>query len=265
MLELYTHAVSPASQKVRLALAEKGLDWERHDVDLPNKENLEPWYLALNPQGVLPTLVHDGQPVVESSIICEYLEDIFPAPALRPTDAGALARMRLWMKLVDERLHTAAGAFVWALFMGPVLREKPEDERERLLSRIPDRARQDRHRRWVDLGADSPDFQNAVFTYRETFDAMNRALAEQEWMTGDNFGLADCALLPYLHAMRQLGWDGMYESEHPLVADWFARARMRPSYRTTIEDEIPAAVMGQMQKVGATVKDRVLARFAASA
>lgn len=58
-MELYFHPLSPASQKVRLTLAEKSLDWELKSVDLANKENLEPWYLALNPLGVLPTLVDD--------------------------------------------------------------------------------------------------------------------------------------------------------------------------------------------------------------
>ena len=70
-MELYSHPVSPASQKVRLVLAEKNIDYEIRPVDLPAKENLEPWYLKLNPMGVLPTLVVDGTPLVESSIICE--------------------------------------------------------------------------------------------------------------------------------------------------------------------------------------------------
>jgi glutathione S-transferase len=75
MLELYTNPMSPCAQKVRIVLAEKGLEWTPHQVSLKDKENLEPWYLELNPLGVVPTLVHDGKPVIESSIICEYLDD----------------------------------------------------------------------------------------------------------------------------------------------------------------------------------------------
>lgn len=85
-LELYTHPMSPCSQKVRIVLAEKNLSCTKVDVDLPGKANLEPDYLKLNPLGVVPTLVDDGKPVIESSIICEYLEDKFPEPELRPSD-----------------------------------------------------------------------------------------------------------------------------------------------------------------------------------
>ena len=80
MLALYTHPMSPCAQKVRIVLAEKGLEWEKRHVSLPDKENLKPDYLKLNPLGVVPTLVDDERPIIESSIICEYLEDKFPDP-----------------------------------------------------------------------------------------------------------------------------------------------------------------------------------------
>ncbi len=73
MLELYTHPQSPCVQKVRIVLAEKGLDWSKHHVSLPDKENLRPEYLKLNPLGVVPTLVDNGQPIIESSIISRML------------------------------------------------------------------------------------------------------------------------------------------------------------------------------------------------
>ena len=105
MLELYTHPMSPCAQKVRIVLAEKGLDWKKHHIDLPNKENLRPEYLKLNPLGVVPTLVHDGRPVIESSIICEYLNDAFPHTPLMPADVYAASQIRFWMKHVDTKLH----------------------------------------------------------------------------------------------------------------------------------------------------------------
>ena len=78
MIELYTHPMSPCAQKVRILLAEKGLDWQAHHIDLTQKENLKPEYLKLNPLGVVPTLVDAGKVVIESSIICEYLDDAYP-------------------------------------------------------------------------------------------------------------------------------------------------------------------------------------------
>ncbi len=76
-LELYNAPHSTCSQKVRLTLAEKTLDFVEHHVSLWDNEHLTDWYLKLNPNGVVPTLVHGGQPVIDSSVINEYLDEVF--------------------------------------------------------------------------------------------------------------------------------------------------------------------------------------------
>ena len=78
MLTLYTHPMSPCAQKVRITLAEKALDYESVHIDLPNKENLQDWYLKLNPAGVVPTLVDGDNVIKESSLICEYMTEASP-------------------------------------------------------------------------------------------------------------------------------------------------------------------------------------------
>ena len=95
MLELWHTANSTCSQKVRIALAEKGLAWTSHHLNLRAFEQLSPAFLALNPAGMVPVLRHDGRVLRESLAINEYLDEVFPAPALRPvlrvTLLGALA------------------------------------------------------------------------------------------------------------------------------------------------------------------------------
>ena len=105
MLDLYTHPQWPCAQKVKIVLAEKGLVWRKHHVNLPEKENLLPEYLKLNPLGVVLTLVHNGRPVPESNIICEYLDEAFPQQRLMPSDPYLAAQVRCWMKHVDGKLH----------------------------------------------------------------------------------------------------------------------------------------------------------------
>src|SRR3954465_10252963 len=107
MLELWHEWNSVHSFKVRVVLSEKGLAWADRNLELLNFEHLRPEYLRLNPNGVVPTLVHDGRVVLESSIICEYLEDAFPAPALLPSDPYGRARARVWLKHFDEVVHPA--------------------------------------------------------------------------------------------------------------------------------------------------------------
>ena len=84
MLTLYDYGNSVCCQKVRITLREKGLDWDAIRVDLFASEQYDPKYLKLNPKGVVPTLVHDGVPVIESTLICEYLDETFPDPPLAP-------------------------------------------------------------------------------------------------------------------------------------------------------------------------------------
>ena len=76
----------------------KGLDWESVKVDLFRAEQYAPKYLKLNPKGVVPTLVHNGKAIFESTLICEYLDDTFPEPRLIPADPWLRTRMRLWSK-----------------------------------------------------------------------------------------------------------------------------------------------------------------------
>ncbi len=162
MLELYTHPMSPCAQKVRIVLAEKGLEWKKHHVNLQQKENLHPDYLKLNPLGVVPTLVHDDKPVIESSIICEYLEDTFPQHSRRPEDSYRRAGMRYWMKHVDVKLHPSCGTLQWPMVMRDALMELPEKERQAILDRIPEKPRRERQKRLVQFGLDAPDVGDAV-------------------------------------------------------------------------------------------------------
>ena len=109
MIELYHAHISTCSQKVRLCLAEKGLEWTSHPLDFAKAEHLAPAYLALNPNGVVPTLVHDGDPVIDSSVICEYLQEIAPkqGSSLMPGTPYGRARVRAWMRYIEE-VPTAA-------------------------------------------------------------------------------------------------------------------------------------------------------------
>jgi len=109
MLELYHAPQSTCSQKVRIALAEKNLDWTERRVNLPKNEQLRPEYLKLNPNGVVPTLVHDGKVIIDSSVILEYLDEVFPKPLLSPADPARRAQMRAWMRFLEEVPTAAIG------------------------------------------------------------------------------------------------------------------------------------------------------------
>ncbi len=84
MLELYHNNISVCAQKVRVVLAEKNLPWTSHHLSLAKGDQLTAEFKKLNPRGVVPVLVHDGNVIVESSVICAYLDETFPSPSLMP-------------------------------------------------------------------------------------------------------------------------------------------------------------------------------------
>ena len=127
MITLYDFGNSVCCQKVRITLTAKGLEWDSIKVDLFRSEQYDPRYLALNPKGVVPTLVHDGKPVIELTLICEYLDDDLPEPPLMPADPWQRTRMRLWSKIVDEGLHEGVTEISFSAMFRERMRMMPEE------------------------------------------------------------------------------------------------------------------------------------------
>ena len=138
MLVLYHAGLTACSKKVRLCLREKGLDYVSHYVELGKFDQHDPDYLKLNPNGLVPTLVHDDAAIIESTVINEYLDDVFPDVPLRPADPVERARARLWGKLADEALGpNMVVAFSGPSNIGMAARELAAADIDGVLDRIP--------------------------------------------------------------------------------------------------------------------------------
>jgi glutathione S-transferase len=147
MLTLYDFGNSVCCQKVRITMCAKGLDWDSVKVDLFKAEQYDPKYLKLNPKGIVPTLVHDGKAIIESTLICEYLDDTFPEPPLIPANSWLRTRMRLWSKMVDEGLFEGVTEISFSAMFRERMRNMPEEIRERRFRNIGDPRRRDRFMR----------------------------------------------------------------------------------------------------------------------
>ena len=143
-LILYDFGNSVCCQKVRITLRAKSLDWAARRVDLFKSEQYDPQYLKMNPKGVVPTLVHDGKPIIESTLICEYIDEIFPDPPLVPKDAYNRARMRLWSKFADEGLHDGVTELSFSAMFRERMRAMTEERDAR--KALPQRRRSAPHR-----------------------------------------------------------------------------------------------------------------------
>ena len=234
MLRLYQGRTAVCSIKVRLTLAEKGLDFEPVNLNLRAGDQHKPEYLQLNPNGVVPTLVHDDFVLIESSVIMQYLDENFPAPLLQPEDPKDRARMRLWMKRVDEILHPAIGVLIYAMVHATTLRKKSPADLEAYFRSVPNPATRELQRAAVERGLDAPAAAQALRSYDKTLGEMETALARHPWLAGDGYSLADAAVTPYVNRFAMLGLSNMWTHNRPNVTDWFDRVQARASFAKAV-------------------------------
>ncbi len=231
MLELYNFPMSTCSQKVRIVLAEKGLDWV--DRRIESGEHLKPEYLALNPNGVVPTLVHDGTPIVDSSVICEYLDEMFPQNSTTPPTALGRARMRAWLRYIEEVPTPAVRypSFNRVLVKNLQRLSKAEFDRQADIRPL----RKHFYHRMGQTGFPKEDLDNAIEDIQNTIERMEKALAADggPWILGTQFTLVDVCLVPTIDRMEDLGYAHMWERGFPRVTAWWAAIKARPSYAAT--------------------------------
>ena len=228
MLELYHSGLSTCSKQVRQALVEKALPYVSRYIELQHHDHLSAAYLARNPWGVVPTLVHDGHTIVNSAAINEYLDDAFPEPPLRPSEPAARARMRLWTWAADM-IHPALQDATYDGVLKDRMAHFDADDVARLVDRMPAPERGQRLRRMVDGGIDP----NAIdFAFERLAFVIGRAedgLANGPWLAGDTYSLADISMLAIVHRVFELRPALVDRDSFPRVNDWRDRSMARPA------------------------------------
>jgi glutathione S-transferase len=230
-IELFHFWDSFCSFKVRICLEEKGLPWTGHHIDLMAFENLTPSYLAVNPKAVVPTLVHDGSLVPESSIINEFLDDRYPEPALRPTDPLARARVRYWVKVEEDELFTAVRPASLNLMMKQAFARYSEADFDRLLAAHPRPHLIPTLKKMFLLPPDPKAVDQSRRSLRVTLKKMDQELTEAgPWLAGATYSLADIAAAPVIDRLQRLNMTDLWDSL-PAVKDWVARVTSRSAYQ----------------------------------
>jgi len=230
MLILHHAWRSSASRRVRLCLEEKGLTYESHTVDMAAMEHHSPEYLKINPNGVVPALIHDGRPLYESGTICEYLDEVFPDPPLRPADAYDRATMRNWIRHVDERIHNLI-IFNWRHHLQKVASQWSDAELAEKMKNIPSKERQES---WLRV-ARRPYTEEERTTARgklvELLDRMEATLKTSAWLAGPAYSIADIAVVPFVKRIdEEIAPDQVTPAAHPRVAEWWSTIQSRPAF-----------------------------------
>ncbi|MEO6153482.1 MAG: glutathione S-transferase family protein [Croceibacterium sp.] len=263
MLELYHHGSSVCAAKVRLALAEKAIAWTGHYLDILAGEQFTPAYLAINPRGAVPAIVHDGTILTESTVICEYLDSAFDGPALRPADPLGQARMRLWTKRVDEEVHPATRPLTYVVTHRHAILARGPTAVEEHIASDPHPGWRARKRRWIEQGFAAPDVADALAVFVALVQDMAGTLAEREWLAGPEYTLADGALTPYLNRLAMLGLAGLW-ADLPPVARWWDRVQARPSFEPALFAWLPADLRARMEADGRRAAPDIARALAAS-
>jgi glutathione S-transferase len=243
MLELYHSVNSVCAQKVRVALAEKGLDYREHLMSLRG-DQFDAEYMKLNPNAVVPTLIHDGRPVIESSVILYYLDEAFPGPPLMPRDPHERAAARTFNKLIDEHVHNSCTILTFATAFRPWFAGLTGEQIAARLAKSPSKQRTEYKRDVALNGLDSKYVRDAVGYHVKLLKSMDAALERGGWLAGESFSLADAAVIPYILRLDLLRLPRLWD-DRPNVASWYARMRERLSVRRemlermTPEDHAP--------------------------
>lgn len=242
MLELYHAGRTTCSRKARLCLAEKGLDYVSHYMNLGAFENHTPEYLKLNPNGVVPTLVHDGTVIIESTFINEYIDEVFPEPPLRPADPALTAKMRVWGKIADEYGLAAVRVPTWTRTKKANIDAlKEEGELEDVIARIPLKDHRDKYRLIAGDGFSEADFENSYATMDMIYAKTEAALADGPWLVGEQYTLADINMLPFITQFGAYRPELLDGKSHPRTKEWHERCMARPAVIKTYtpSDEAP--------------------------
>ncbi|MDZ4136862.1 MAG: glutathione S-transferase N-terminal domain-containing protein, partial [Paracoccaceae bacterium] len=230
---LFNAPQSTCSQRVRYALHAKGLTFDEHKFDLFSGDQLRPEYLAINPNGVVPTLLHDGQPVTDSAVILEYLEDILPDIApLRPADPIAVARMRAMIHFIDEVPTPAVRVPSYNLAFLPHYQAMTEAEFQALCEAKP--LRREFLRKMGRTGFSKADMDEALGRLGRGVERMAAWLTESggPWLMGRALTLADVAVMPVIVRMDDINLGHLW-GKHPAISLWLERLRATPPFGPT--------------------------------
>jgi glutathione S-transferase len=230
---LYNAPQSTCSQRVRFVLNAKKLPYEEVKLDLLAGDQLKPDYLALNPNGVVPTLVHDGAVVIDSSVIIEYLDEVAPQEEnFTPENPAGRATMRALMRFIDEMPAAAVRIPTFNLAFLPRFAAMSEQEFVAFAESKP--LRKEFMLKMGRGGFPEKDMNEALDRLARTLVRMEDAIRASggPWLLGGRITLADVAVMPAIVRMADLGLDTMWK-EKPLIARWYDAIRAQPAFKPT--------------------------------
>ena len=229
-LILLNFPASTCSQKVRLALWEKNLEFEDRGLMIDKGEHLTKEYLKLNPNGVVPTLLHNDEVIIDSSVIMEYLDEVFPENPLSPSDPVGRAHMRKWMRYFEEVSTPATRIPSFNKHIAAQFGNMPDEAYNQMADNHPMRKHFFQHLE-KGVGFSERETEDAMDHLRQTLERMEMGLGHgKPWLLGDMLTNADYCVTPTIDRMNDIGLSNMWDDK-PLVSAWFDRIQEREAFK----------------------------------
>ena len=226
---LYHWEPNANSGKPMLALMAKGVPFASHYLDLFNFDQHQPDYLAINPQGTIPAMIHDGRVLTESTAIMEYVDEAFDGPPLMPDDPRDRWRIRWWMKFMDQWLAPSFSMFGWSIFVGPAARQKDPEVLEAAIERIPLPERRVAWRKAIYGLFSEEEMAESQRRIALGIGMLEEALSEREWLASDRFSLADINGFNLAFALPLSQPDHANDTLTPHIMRWLRAIYARPA------------------------------------
>jgi glutathione S-transferase len=229
--KLYNAPQSTCSQRVRFVFNAKKLLFEEVKLNLLEGDQLKPEYLRLNPNGVVPTLDHDGAIIIDSTGIIEYLDEIEPDVSFTPENPVERARMRALMHFIDEMPAAAVRVPTFNLAFLPTLQKMSREDFVAMAESKP--LRREFMLTMGQTGFPKPEMDASLARLRRTYERMDAEIERSggPWLLGKKMTLADVAVMPALVRMHDLGianWQDL-----PRIVTWFDNVRAQAAFKPT--------------------------------
>ncbi|MXO59711.1 glutathione S-transferase family protein [Altererythrobacter salegens] len=229
MLTLYHFGPVANSLTPLLCLLEKGADFENRVLDSSRWEHHDPAFRAVNPEGMVPVLVHDGLIVRESTVINEYLEDILPDPPLRPSDPWRRAEMRVLTKYVDEYFCPAL-TVLGAHGAAPSASKIDKAVMAQRLAKMPNEEVRLKWAKISETGFSEAELADARRRLDNCIARLDTLLDDgREWLMGADYTLADIKWYSMASALPRVLPEACNADAAPAITAWLARMAERPA------------------------------------
>jgi GST-like protein len=230
---LYHWEPNANSGKPMLTLAEKGVAYQSHYLDLLQFDQHQPAYLAVNPDGTIPAMVHGSRVLTESTPMMEYIDDEFPGPPLKPQDPKARWRMRWWMRFFDSYFAPSLSMIGWQIFVGPAVRQRPAEELRAAVERIPLESRRIAWRKAMFNEFSAEELAESKRRVLFSTIALEQHLSRFKWIAGDSYSLGDINGFNLGYALPLSQPDHCNDAKTPHIMEWLRAIYERPAARET--------------------------------